>query len=177
MTLLGRPADDVRRELIASYQSGLGLDRVAAKHGVTTTTVRYALRKFHVPIRSRTVAYARQFRIARQFFSLIRTAYEAGHSLEAIAGQYGVSAFSVRRALQMQGVSIRAKGTPFALSPEKRREAIEIAAKVGVTTAARQFGVHHASVIAWRKNPPTTTCDGCGNPATARFCDWCSLVA
>lgn len=185
MTLLGRPADDVRKELVASYLAGLGIDRVAAKHGVTKSAARYALRKSKVPLRSRTEGYATQCPISQRFVPAICEAYRAGHSLEAIADRYGVSPSTIAKVLRRAGVVLRSSAPAFKRTLSDRVAAVELSQQRGTIIAGKKFGVHHTTVLVWRRSmtnaapppPVMRSCDGCGNPATARFCDWCSLVA
>lgn len=185
MRLLGRPADDVRRELVASYLSDLGIDRVAAKHGVTKSAVRYALRKYHVPLRSRSEGYAIQSRVPKKHYEAIRDAYLAGTSACRLAVRYGVSHSSIERVLTRMGVVLRSSAPKYKLPPAARYAAVQLSKRRGTIIAGKAFGVHHTTVLMWRRRmtnaaPPTQvqrSCDGCGNPATARFCDWCSLVA
>ena len=90
-------------ELVAAYRQGVAVKELAASFRINRTTVLGHLRRHGIPKRDRRALRGDDVERAKKL-------YAEGRSADWIAGELGVAASTVRRALQDAGVALRTPG-------------------------------------------------------------------
>lgn len=122
-------------ELVASYQSGLSIEKVALKHGASPPTVSKALRAFGIAARKGDNArkgYVDQERLQR-----IIDLRSEGATLETIAAEFHITRERVRQIMTAAGVDTSDRPP----SPEERAAVEAYVAGETLEAAATRLGV------------------------------------
>lgn len=88
------------------YESGLTLQDIATKNGVTAWTIRYHLERMGVPRRPRTAkrkAHAREVKLSFSDRSEILTRYHSGERIADLSRRFGVDPATIRYHIKQAG--------------------------------------------------------------------------
>lgn len=135
-------------EVIAAYETGRGLNAVAAGIGVSSALLREYLVDHGVVIRARR---ARAWDLLEARAPELIAAYEAGATLEALAAGAGVSEATVGRFMIARGVVLRSRHQRVQDRLERRRAELVAAYQDGETLAvlAARAGVSSRTLSAF----------------------------
>jgi lambda repressor-like predicted transcriptional regulator/transposase-like protein len=103
----------------ALYAAGAGLERVAAKAGVSRKQAKRMLRDQQVPMRGRAEATRHPEQSRKISDQTVARRYRAGATLESLAIAAGSNAPVIRRILTDQGVGLRRKLAQLHISEEQ----------------------------------------------------------
>ena len=135
------------------YQRQWTPKRIAATLGCSGTTVRRALQRHAVPIRTRWDANVQRGQLqltARQEATIVRRYQRERISMQAVGATLGVSSFTVQRVLQRHGVARRPGGTTGQRKLTSRQEAQVVRryqqGAIGLNALGAAFGVSGSTI-------------------------------
>jgi hypothetical protein len=117
------PAQKHRRKvpdetLIASYQEGLSVQRVAVKHETNATSVYKALLRANIPMKVRADYLKNARRYTDEQESQIIAAYNAGERDADLIRRFGGTDYSLKAVIRRAGLSLRPNPVPVATDVE-----------------------------------------------------------
>lgn len=172
-------------QIVEMYGEGLGV-RLIAKHlSLTPATIRAALHRNRVQMRSRAQADVARRKLLKPTDAKIARVFEETYSTKETIRKLHISRGYMLASLRRRGVEVRPPGVAWRVPPEKQREIATFAKKRGSRVAAVRYGLSRSTVMEYsRRHAPAPrilipqTCRGCSFPTTdGPMCDACQLVA
>ena len=114
-----RPPSLSAKTVAALYAAGAGLERVAAKAGVSRKKAERMLREQQVPLRGRAEAMRQSAQSRKISDQTVAQRYRAGATLDSLAIAAGSTVPVIRRILADQGVALRPKLAQLRVSEQR----------------------------------------------------------